>query len=593
MKSLGEIVELYEARSKAMQSDFDRMNRFVNYMSGKDPVAVPELDRNEQSAIANLAAQGLEQLSLRVASTLPMPRWPALRENIKDSQQKARKRLQANLGWWEFNDMQGILRIRAEHYLGLGLAPVSVLPSPETGIPEWRVRNPQHTLPAPNADPKAVERDWCIFAYQQSWGWVRKRYPTAVLPNCQDWKPDHPVTIIEYVDCEQITYAAITGRPAPVEYQSWQIPTIGERGAALLENIPNKAGCPLVFVPTLYGLAGVHGRFEGTQGAHQMRAKFLALAYITASKGAAPDPWLEPFDANTDPEVLSPPDPKEGTPGIVRGGKLTWAAPQPGFMTSPMLGILEREIRSEGGIPAEFGGEATSTVRTGRRGGQIIASTIDFPIQDAQNRFARSLTAENKAAVAIVKNWTKGPRSFYVNWKGARGQVDYDPASDFETDNNVVEYPLAGSDLNNDLLRIQQKVATGMWPKKLARQMDPETPDAEQAHDWVIAEQLEDALVQSLAQQAAAGQLPPADLARIMTLVASDKLELAEAVEQVQKEAQERQAAQVAATAPEAQPGIAQPGMGAESSAIPQGPPALSNLSAALSQLGASSPVAA
>ena len=47
-------------------------------------------------------------------------------------------------------------------------------------------------------------------------------------------------------------------------------------------------------------------------------------------------------------------------------------------------------------------------------------------------------------------------------------------------------------------------------------------------------------------------------------MVKNDKADLAEAVAKVQKEAQERQAQQVAATAPEAQPGIAQPGAGAE-----------------------------
>ena len=65
--------------------------------------------------------------------------------------------------------------------------------------------------------------------------------------------------------------------------------------------------------------------------------------------------------------------------------------------------------------------------------------------------------------------------------------------------------------------------------------------------------------------QASEGILPPADLARIMDLVIHDEKELAGAVEQVQREAQERQAEQVDPLAPAAQPGLALPGMGAES----------------------------
>ena len=76
-------------------------------------------------------------------------------------------------------------------------------------------------------------------------------------------------------------------------------------------------------------------------------------------------------------------------------------------------------------------------------------------------------------------------------------------------------------------------------------------------------------MLSSIQQQAAEGAIPPADLARIMSLVANNQKELAEAVEQVQKEAQERQAKQVEAMSAEAQPGLAQPGMGAE--AMPMG----------------------
>ena len=81
-------------------------------------------------------------------------------------------------------------------------------------------------------------------------------------------------------------------------------------------------------------------------------------------------------------------------------------------------------------------------------------------------------------------------------------------------------------------------------------------------------------MLSAVQNQAAEGILPPGDLARIMDLVAHDKKELAEAVEQVQREAQERQAEQVPAMSPEAQPGLALPGMGAESMPVEEEAPA-------------------
>jgi hypothetical protein len=69
-----------------------------------------------------------------------------------------------------------------------------------------------------------------------------------------------------------------------------------------------------------------------------------------------------------------------------------------------------------------------------------------------------------------------------------------------------------------------------------------------------------------------------------MSLVIQDKKDLAGAVQQVQKEAQERQATPVPQGAPEGMPGLAMPGMGAEAPVEQQGPPQLDQL---LAQLGA------
>jgi hypothetical protein len=108
----------------------------------------------------------------------------------------------------------------------------------------------------------------------------------------------------------------------------------------------------------------------------------------------------------------------------------------------------------------------------------------------------------------------------------------------------------------------------GTMSKRSFMAIDPLVEDPEFEHDAVVAEQLESALLVSIQQQASQGTIPPADLARIMELVANDQMELAEAVDKVQKEAQERQAQQVEATSPEAQPGLAMPGMGAEAATV-------------------------
>lgn len=579
MKSQEDIIELYQARKRDLASVHAEMDLFDAFVADRLPVPLPELDRNERSAIANLAAQGLKQISQRVGSVLPMPEWPSVRDGFKEHQERARTRKKANLGWWEHNDMGGVLTLRAEYLLAHAMAPVTVLPDPLTGIPLWRVRDPRHTFPARSADPLNITPKDSIFAYQANWAWLRQTYGPRVddLLRPKDCTPDHIFTMVEYLSDEQITYLVLSG-----DHSTYS--TVGLSKIVVLDNMPNRAEHPLVFVPTLFGVGGMRGKFTGTIGVHQMRAKLLALAYITASKGAAPDTWLEPFDGNTVPQIEVQPDHREGTPGVISGGKLRVVNVDPSFASGQMMATLERELRQAGGIPAAFGGEAPVTVQTGRLASNLTASAIDFPIQEAQRKFERSLEQENKAAVAITRKWTPGRRSFYVGWKGNKGIVDYDPGEDFDTDNNQVRYPLAGSDLNQALVRAQGKVATGMWPVEYALEQDPETPDVERVMDMNYASKMVELGFALLNQYVQEGLIGPEDLLNIEEALRSNRKEVLTAIAEAHRKAQERQATPAVNPA-EAMAGLGAPGMGLEQPAAPAGPPDLAGLSSVVSQI--------
>ena len=77
--------------------------------------------------------------------------------------------------------------------------------------------------------------------------------------------------------------------------------------------------------------------------------------------------------------------------------------------------------------------------------------------------------------------------------------------------------------------------------KETAASLDPFIDNPEVEHDRIIAEGLEQALVASIQQQAAGGQIPPLVLAKVMSLVKTDRLEIAEALQKVTEEATEEQ----------------------------------------------------
>lgn len=306
---------------------------------------------------------------------------------------------------------------------------------------------------------------------------------------------------------------------------------------------------------------------------YQEMAKLMALSVIATRKGIIRDEWLVAHP-NEEPEIVSVPDAGMGIPGVVKGGSLIPRDVDPQFQTSQTLQIIDRSIRETSGVPTEFGGSSSSGTRTARRGAQLLSAAIDFPVAEAQEMFASSLEEECRILVATEKAYFGGaPRSFHVRWKGAKGSTgEFTPSEMWKDLGDVeVSYPLPGADTNSLVVEAGQRVGMGVMSKERFMEVDPLVDDVEAERDRVRAERVEDAFLTSIQTMAADPQGPwqPVDIARFDELVRSNRMELYEAAQQVQKEAQERQAA--VEQAPEEMPGLSMPGMGVE--APPSVPP--------------------
>jgi len=542
------------------------MRDIRDYYNGDVIIPLPELDTNEKSAVANLLSQGLDQTAMRIASTSPDIYCPAIDTRTKRARDNASIRRKALFGWWEHSRMDLQLAKRARQLIGYATNITQLRFDKKLGAPMWQLRDPLTSYPATMTSVDDMRPRDVIFAYSRSLGWLRQMYPEAAQKFSGDGTTteDQAIELIEYVDdTEQV----LIGMRAPIQTSMFMTPRAAENKAVIveLERIPNLLGQTPVVCAHRISLDGAQGQFDGILGMYQMQARLMALEVIAVQKGVFPDTWLVGRAGET-PQIVNPSDGLTGEVGIIRGGDLKDMQMQPGYMTNPAIDRLERAQRLTAGIPQEFGGESTSNIRTGRRGDAVLSATVDFTVQEAQRIMARALQEENVLAVELSKAYAgRRPKSFYVSSKTAKGHVDYTPNENFDSTDNVVSYSQAGSDINNLVIGGGQRVGMGTMSKKSFMSIDPLVDDPEAEHDTVIVEQLEAALLSAVQMQASEGILPPADLARIMDLVANDDKELAGAVEQVQREAQERQAEQVPAMSPEAQPGLALPGMGAES----------------------------
>jgi hypothetical protein len=398
-------------------------------------------------------------------------------------------------------------------------------------------------------------------------------------------KTDDMFTIIEYVCANEIVTAVLGSEKDrdPVTGMAYS-----GRPAVELSRIVNRTGVPLVVIPQRITLDKPRGQFDGILGMYQTRARLQALTEIAIERGIFPDEYLI-ARPNENPEIIQIADGKTGQLGVVKGGDIQQLQTNPGYKTDVALDRLERQERLEAAIPAEFGGESGSNIRTGRRGESVLSATIDFRVQEAQDIFASARVEEDKIAIALEKAyWGNASKSFFIPGMGG-GVRDYTPNKLWETDFHYVAYSAAGSDVNNLMIGIGQRVGIGTMSKESAREADPLIADPELEKDRIVAEGIEAALLSSIQAQAADpnGPYQPDDLAYIASQVQQNRMNLAEAIMAAQRRAQERQAAMAEQNSPETMPGLSLPGMGMEQMAGPApaeaGPPSLESL---LSQLG-------
>jgi len=592
LKSLEDIYALYRQRQSALSPVIERMREVKAYYNSEIVVPLPELNLSEKPAVANLIMETIDQGAMRVSSTLPMIVCPALYPRLdsgRGSTEWAGRRQKAIGSWWQESKMQRLLRRRARFLYAYGQSGVEIRPDFDKRMPKWVLRDPLNSFPSPANGIDDFTPEDVIYSMTRSLSWLERMYPDyAVALYATDRKPspDTLYEVFEYIDGDEyVTFVVGLERTAfyDTAYETGSMP----KKFVELSRVPNLAGCcPAVHAEDV-ALDQAMGQLYQSLGMYDAQAQLMALNLLAVRKGIFPDLAIQSRDNR--PPQLADDEWKDGVTGevnIILNGEVKAVTLPPGHMTGETQDRLERGIRISGGMPAQWGGETPTNIRTGRAGEITMSAQVDFRIQERQETLAFSMEAENRRAIAISKAYFGGRKLFFnCSLPKMKGQGDYDPAQIFETDRNEVKYSMPGADINTAVIANAQRVGAGLSSIRAAMEADPMIDDPEAMYDEIMAEGLERAVMSAIQQQAAGGQIPPGDVARIAELVKVENLPIYKAVEQAQKEAQERQAAQAPPGSPALQPGLAMPGMGAEASpAIPEGSEALSNLSSLLSQ---------
>jgi hypothetical protein len=565
MNTTDDVVDLYKSRYQIHSELHSAMREIAEVYDGDSEVPLPELSQDEKPAVPNLVRQGIDQEAMRVASPTPTVMVPTV-GGTQTAIDRANRRRRAHLGALEANDVDLMMRFRARHLLGFAMSPCVLLPDWDvngTGLKgaRWDVIDPRMAYPAPNRRPGEVTSDDFVYAVKRTVGWLRRAgYTDAHDQFHGDIRGhEHPddvqISVLTHVDADHITQVALRD----------EIPMMrAPERAVTLQKVVNRAQVPLATCPVSINLDRTQSQFEGMLGMYQARAKLMALAIIATQRNVFSDWWLEEREGATEAaEIVSQPDPYNGDVGVVRGGKLVPDRPDSQFNTTQIIHEVEQGERMTGSIPAEFGGTSSTNIRTGRRGAQVMSASVDFYIEEAQMLLARSLQTELETSAMIEHAWFAGDKkAFYVNWKGDKGYVDYDPGVLWNPEQNDVRvtHAMAGVDVDSLIIGAGQRVGMDTLSRDTFMTIDPMVEDPEGERSKITVERLTAAFLAKMETDAndPESMMTALDLASLTRKIQSGT-DIFEAADEVQTEVQERLAAEQQMPAdpgtPEAMPG--------------------------------------
>lgn len=585
MKSADEILNLVEQRKVECASTQKRMEEIRRLYNGEMEVNLPELQEDEQAVAANLAQLGIDQMAMRVASVYPAVSFAVDRIGSQSAKDKARlKRDIIQYDWWQRSRvLSHILPRRARWFFAFSSAPVVIRPDMD-GHPCWYDRHPIGTFPASVTQIGDLCPDNVAFVFRKSGAELMSHYPEQMFRIVGRGELSPTYNVVEYMDSDQITTIVVGSSP-----ESPYVPQTGST-YEVLHSMPNRAGRPLAVIPGRITLDRPLGQFDGLIGAYQLQARLMALYTIAQERAVFPETWIQSPSGAPRAEVLTVADPKEGIVGEIVGGAIQKVDMSPSPITTNLIDRLEYIERASGAVPAEFSGQSSSNIRTGRRGDAVMSAAVDYRLQEAQTIFEASLVEENHIAIAVAKAYSGGKQfSMYVP---DRGKMTYRADVFDGDDQHEVRYAYAGADANSLTIAVGQKLGLEVLSRETAMKLDPLVTDVEAEKDRITSEAVQRAFLSSIQSQAADPNAAwqPMDFARFGELIETDRMGVYTAAMQVNKEVQERQQAQQQGQmqGAEMQPGLAMPGApGAPMppEAVQQANPSMGNLSSMLAQL--------
>ena len=555
------------------------------YETGISGVVIPSPDVAGEPMIPKatpaLIAEAIDFTAMRAASVMPsilVPAKDASKQSGPSSREYAGRRRRAYHAVWHESRVKLLLRRAFRHLAGYGQFALLVVPDFDKGLPQIQLRDPLTSYPSPMSPEEMRPPDDVGFIYGRSSNWIAQRLPR--LADIVGQQPDVLWDVAEWIDDEWIMLGVLGPRDTG-SHQSRRDRTSAPNDVTALGRAwPNRAGMVPGVIPGRVTLNRIASQVSNVMGISDLMDRIMTLEVIAQERAVFPDKYV--VSAGDQEAYLVDREWHDGRTGkvnlVANAQSLGELRSDPSPLAQQLVANLERNFRMGGsGLVPQAGGESFGSLRTGRANDSILAASVDPRIQEIHEIAEFGLCIVNEAIAACFNGyWPNKKYTLFSGWAGDESYVEFRPSTHLEgVHETVVEYPIPGADAATTNLLLIQAVNGGMMSSITARSLHPLIKDAVGEERNIQVDQLRKAMFAGFLNRSQTGEMNDLDMAAlIQRIVAGDPIE--EAVPAVNEEAQRRQAAIPAEStvlpAPQAQPGLAQPGMGVEAQGAPAGP---------------------
>ena len=582
MYTFDEIVGIIRNRQDAQSSLVARMQEVKERYNGDYVIPLPSMDEEPvlPPLTPALIAENIDAVAQRAAAVMPFIGGPAIdpsKERGGRSREYADIRRKALAATWYDSKYKIKIRRAYRHLAGYATACLLVTPDFDRGLPRIQVRDPINVFPEPKAYEDVEPPANVGFVYGKSGDWLRSNYSAARQENGGPVSDDKDARqelwdVAEWVDSEHIVIGIMGPRYSRYSYTQPTHTTQIELSRAV-----NKSGMPCVITPGRVTLDRIASSISNVVGIVDLMSKMMALEILATEKAIFPDRYIIGRSGQV-PMIVGGEwkDGREGQVNVLLDaeqiGELR-STPDPS--TNIAIDRLERNARISTGTVPQIGGESYGALRTGRGIDALMGAALDPRIQEMQEIMEGHLPYLNECLFATYKGyWGSKQFSMFTGYPGDFGQIEFTPNDHFETFNNVVSHSIPGADIQGTTIQLGQLLSMKGISLHTFRAKHPFIEDAEMEARRVDEEQLEEAVLAAIQQQALSGQLPVVYVSKIEKH-RKKGFDIFEAIEKADEEIRQEQAAvapapeEGMAMAPEQAMGLAAGPAGM----APQGPP--------------------